>query len=291
SVVGGTEAAIAELERHLERRQIQTRRLSTSHAFHTGMVEPVLPIYEQALERAVKGNLRVPFISNRSGEWAQAGEVQTAEYWLRHTRQPVLFSAGVNTIAAQGNWVWLEVGPGGALSRLVKQTLLSKQGEGKPRHEMVTMLVQSGDTEPAGVCRSVAQLWTYGAEVNWNKLTAQPRKLRRISLPTYAFDRQPFWIQHRRQFGPQTQDHAAQPRRTVPAPVAIGESDRRANIVGGLKTIISEKSGVDTAGLTGSESFFDLGFDSLLLLQISQGIKIKFGVDVPFRMLIEEYPV
>src|SRR5215210_6803880 len=61
SVVGGAEAAIAELERHLERRQIQTRRLSTSHAFHTGMVEPVLPIYEQALERAEKGNLHVPF--------------------------------------------------------------------------------------------------------------------------------------------------------------------------------------------------------------------------------------
>lgn len=292
SVVGGPGAAIAELDRHLERRQIQTRRLSTSHAFHTGMVEPVLPIYEQALERAEKGNLRVPFISNRSGEWAQAGEVQTAEYWLRHTREPVLFSAGVNTIAAQGNWIWLEVGPGGALTRLVKQTLLSKQGEGKPRHEMVTTLVQSGDTE-AGVWRSVAQLWAYGAEINWNKLTAQPRKLRRISLPTYAFDHQPFWIQHRRQFGPQTQDHAPHlqpaPRKTAPA--AIAESDRRANIVAGLKTIISEKSGIATAALTGSESFFDLGFDSLLLLQVSQGIKIKFGVDVAFRMLIEEYPV
>lgn len=295
SVVGGAEAAIADLERHLETRQIQTRRLSTSHAFHTGMVEPVLPIYEQALRRAVKGNLRVPFISNRSGEWAQADEVQSAEYWLRHTRQPVLFSAGVNTIAAQGNWVWLEVGPGGALSRLAKQTLLSKQGEGKPRHEMVTMLVQSDDAELAGVWRSIAQLWTYGAEVNWNKLTGQPRKLRRISLPTYAFDRQPFWLKHRRQFGPKTEDHAPQrqsePRKTAPAPAAIAENDRRANIVAGLKTIISEKSGVDVAALTGNESFFDLGFDSLMLLQISQGIKIKFGVDVPFRLLIEEYSV
>ena len=295
SVVGGAEAAIGELQRQLETRQIQTRRLSTSHAFHTGMVEPILPIYEQALRRAVKGNLSVPFISNRSGEWAPAGDVQTAEYWLRHTRQPVLFSAGVNTIAAQGNWMWLEVGPGGALSRLAKQTLRSKQGEGKPRHEMVTTLVQSGDTGPAGVWRSVAQLWTYGAEVNWNSLTAQPRKLRRISLPTYAFDRQPFWIQHRRQFGPPAKDHAPQPQPespgTAPAPVAIAESDRRANIVAGLKSIISEKSGVNTAELTGSESFFDLGFDSLMLLQISQGIKIKFGADVAFRMLIEEYPV
>jgi glutamate-1-semialdehyde aminotransferase/acyl carrier protein len=333
SVVGGAAAAIAELERHLEMRQIKTRRLPTSHAFHTGMVEPVLAAYEQVLERTVKGELRVQFVSNQSGEWTKAEQVRSAQYWLRHMREPVQFSAGVRTIAAEGNWAWLEVGPGDALGRLVKQTLLQEdnqeQKKGKSRHEVVSILAQSDNKELVGVLRSVAQLWTFGTEVNWSKLrdwsfqealtrnggngrTAQPRKLRRISLPTYAFDRQRFWIEHRRRFGPNddqpqaknlevvaettAQTVAVEPKRLVNAPMlsaltpaTVTEPDRRENIIAGLRAIVAEKSGVNSGALAASVSFFNLGFDSLLLLQISQGIKIKFGVDVAFRLLVEEY--
>lgn len=334
SVVGGAEAAIAELERHLEIRQIPRRRLPTSRAFHTGMVEPVLPAYEQALERTVKHEMQVPFVSNQSGKWAQAEQVQSAQYWLRHMREPIQFSAGVNTIAAEGNWVWLEVGPGDALSRLVKQTLLQEDNQeqkiGKSRHEVVSILAQAGDKELPGVLHSVAQLWTYGAEVNWSELrnwsfqealtrnasngrTAQPRKLRRVSLPTYAFDRQRFWIEHRRRFGPNDDQRqvnnvgvtaennahrvAVAPKQlenasgmSSPMPSIVKELDRRENIIAGLRTLVAEKSGVNSGALAANVSFFDLGFDSLLLLQISQGIKIKFGVDVAFRLLVEEYP-
>ncbi len=216
-VVGGSEAAIAELERQLELRQIQTKRLPTSHAFHTAMVEPVLPVYERVLAQAVKGKLNVPFVSNRSGGWSQAEQVQSPHHWLRHMREPVQFSAGVSTIAATGNWIWVEVGPGGALGRLVRQTLL--QGDSQKRHEVVSMLGRAGDQELPDLLRSVAQLWTYGAEVDWTRLrdwsfeealtrtaseVVEPRKLRRVSLPTYAFDRQRFWIQYRR---PRTQSN------------------------------------------------------------------------------------
>lgn len=332
SVVGGSEAAVAELERHLEMRQIPTRPLHTSHAFHTGMVEPVLASYEQALERTAKGELRVPFVSNQSGGWAQAEQVRTSQYWLRHMRDPVQFSAGVSTIAAEGNWIWLEVGPGNALARLVKQTLLQgdNQHAGKSRHEVVSILTQSVDKELACALHGVAQLWTRGVEVNWSKLrdwsfqealarnasngqTIQPRKLRRISLPTYAFDRQPFWIKHRRRFEPNGDQSQAtnvgviaetgvqripaelKKAETAPgiSPAIAGtvtELNRRENIIAGLRTIITEKSGVNSEALEATVSFFDLGFDSLLLLQISQSIKIRFGADVPFRLLIEEYP-
>lgn len=333
SVAGGDEAAIAELERHLEVRQIQMRRLPTSHAFHTGMVEPVLATYERALEKTVKGELRVPFVSNRSGEWAEAEQVRNAEYWLRHLREPVQFSAGVSAIAAEGNWLWLEVGPGRGLGRLVKQTLLHEdkpnQEGGKPRHEVMSTLPNSPDKELQGVLRSIAQLWTNGAEVNWSKLrnwsfqegltrnasderVTQPRKPRRVSLPTYAFDRQRFWIEHARRFGPNDQDHSRSkgagvaaetasrrsvveleqenvPEISAQTEVTVKELDRRASTIARLKGIVSDKSGVDSAALSAGVSFFDLGFDSLLLIQISQGIKNEFGVNVAFRLLIEEY--
>ncbi|MEK6278976.1 MAG: aminotransferase class III-fold pyridoxal phosphate-dependent enzyme [Acidobacteriota bacterium] len=312
-VVGGAEAAIAELERHLELRQIQTKRLPTSHAFHTAMVEPVLPVYERVLAQAMKGKLSVPFVSNRSGEWAQAEQVQSTQYWLRHMREPVEFSAGVSTIAAAGNWIWVEVGPGGALGRLVRQTLL--QGDSQKRHEVVSTLSRAGDQELPDLLHSVSQLWTYGAEVDWTRLrdwsfqealtrtasdkrVVQPRKLRRVSLPTYAFDRQRFWIQHRRRFGPngnqwvnvELKQQEKESPTAAPAEEPVTELNRRANLIAGLQSIMAEKSGVNPAALSPSASFFDLGFDSLMLIQISQGIKNCFGVDVAFRLLIEDYP-
>ncbi len=333
SVVGGSEAATAELERRLEMRAIKTRRLPTSHAFHTGMVEPVLTAYEQVLERTVKAELSVPFVSNQSGEWAQHEEVRSAQYWLRHMREPVQFSTGVSTIAAEGNWIWIEMGPGDALSRLVNQTLLQEESQEpktvKSRHEVVSVLTQRDDKESLGVLRSVAQLWTFGTEVHWSKLrdwsfqealarhgsngrTAQPRKLRRISLPTYAFDRQRFWIGHRRRFGPNDDQSPSKdvgvnaeavvqtvavdpkvmenaPAISVPSPARVAEPERHENIIAGLRAIVTEKSGVNAGALAAGVSFFNLGFDSLMLLQISQGIKLKFGVDVAFRLLVEEY--
>src|SRR6185369_8462523 len=313
-VVGGAEAAIAELERRLELRQVQTKRLPTSHAFHTAMVEPVLPVYERVLAQAVTGKLSVPFVSNRSGAWAQAEQVQSAHYWLRHMREPVQFSAGVSTIAAAGNWIWLEVGPGGALGRLVRQTLL--QGDSQKKHEVVSTLGRAGHQELPEVLRSVAQLWTYGSEVDWTRLrdwsfqealtraasdsaAIEPRKLRRVSLPTYAFDRQRFWIQYR---SPRSAANANQPvtveakqqengsRTAAPAEEPVMEINRRTSVIAGLQSIITEKSGVDAAALPPGASFFDLGFDSLMLIQISQGIKNRFGVEVAFRLLIEDYP-
>lgn len=334
TVVGGDEAAIGALDQHLGRRQIQTQRLSTSHAFHTAMVEPMLPAYEQALERAPKGELQVPFISNQSGDWADAGEVRGAQYWLRHIREPVRFSEGVAAIAATGNWVWLEVGPGRALGRLAKQTLLQRaqadQQDATQRHDVISTLAGGRDQEVEEVLRSVAQLWTYGADINWSKLRlwssqeslsraasdeqmTQTRQPRKVLLPTYAFDRRRFWIEHTRRAG--SEDASQSASKTLAVPVGNGgdaatseagklretpspkrasqgvstETDRPAAIVARLKAIICDKSGVDVASLSAGISFFDLGFDSLLLIQISQGIKSTFGVDVAFRLLVEEY--
>lgn len=306
-VVGGTEAAIAELEHQLEQQEVQTKRLSTSHAFHTAMVEPVLPAYERVLAQAVKGELNVPFVSNRSGEWSQAEQVQSTHYWLRHMREPVQFSAGVSTIAASGNWIWVEVGPGGALGRLVRQTLL--QGGSQKRHEVVSTLFRAGEQELPDVLRSVAQLWAYGTEIDWTTLrdwsfqealtrsdeqVIEPRKLRRVSLPTYAFDRQRFWVEYKSKSGANgNQAVTVEPKQqetAVPVVEPVKELDRHGSIVAGLQSIIAEKSGVNVAALSPGASFFDLGFDSLMLIQISQGITNRFGINVPFRLLIEDYP-
>src|SRR6201991_3860966 len=212
NVVGGAAEAIEELEQYLNNKQVQTQRLQTSHAFHTGLVEPVLDQYRAVVERTVRHpHLHVRYVSNTSGRWVAAAEVQQADYWVRHMREPVQFRAGVTEIAHEGNWLWLEVGPGQMLSRLVRQQLrflTSENQNGRSRSEanqsrILTTLGNDDGDQLARMLRSVAQLWACGVAVDWNALRewsgrqvdAMSRKPRRVWLPGYQFQRERFWLE------------------------------------------------------------------------------------------------
>ncbi|HXQ69968.1 MAG TPA: amino acid adenylation domain-containing protein [Pyrinomonadaceae bacterium] len=211
NVVGGSAEAIEELEQYLNDKKVRTQRLQTSHAFHTVLVEPVLEQYRAVVEKTLRNpNLQVRYVSNTTGSWVTAAEVQQADYWVRHMREPVKFRADVTEIAREGNWLWLEVGPGNALSRLVRQQLKFLASKSENEHQVqrvtdkvLTTLSDGEGDELARVLRSVAQLWTAGSTPDWEALrewgsrqaAVTPRKPRRVWLPGYPFQRERFWLE------------------------------------------------------------------------------------------------
>src|SRR5262249_15931649 len=131
-------------------------------------------------------------------------------YWVRHMREPVKFRAGVTEIAREGNWLWLEVGPGNALSRLVRQELKFLANENQNGHQaqratdkMLTTLGDGEGDDLARVLQSVAQLWANSATPDWEALRewssrqagVTPRQPRRVRLPSYPFQRERFWLE------------------------------------------------------------------------------------------------
>src|SRR5581483_2680702 len=82
-VVSGETDAVAALERALAERQVQARRLRTSHAFHSAMTDPILEPLAARLREVALHPPRVPFISNLSGGWISAEEAQDPDYWAR----------------------------------------------------------------------------------------------------------------------------------------------------------------------------------------------------------------
>lgn len=65
-------------------------------------------------------------------------------------------------------------------------------------------------------------------------------------------------------------------------------SSRHPAIASEIRLIFKNLSGRDLTASDDAASFFDLGFDSLLLTQASQSIRQKFSVKVTFRQLLEE---
>jgi acyl carrier protein len=68
------------------------------------------------------------------------------------------------------------------------------------------------------------------------------------------------------------------------------KSSRYPRIEGEVKSILMNLSGRDLSAVSAATSFFDLGFDSLLLTQASQSLRQKFGLKISFRQLLEDLP-
>ena len=120
-VASGPTEVIAALEAKLEERGIKGRRLHTSHAFHSAMMDPVVDKFVQALRAIPLKPPQLPFFSNLTGGWAAPELVVDPTYWGRHLRHTVRFADNLRELLRIPELIYLEVGPGQTLSTLVRQ--------------------------------------------------------------------------------------------------------------------------------------------------------------------------
>lgn len=188
-VASGPDGAIATLERALVARGLSPRRLHTSHAFHSAMVEPMLQSFGVALGGV---NLTAPqrrYVSNVTGTWITDEQAMSPAYWLDHIRKPVRFADGIAVLAAEGDVVFLEAGPGRALATLAKQQV-------GPSGVTITSLrhADGSERDEETFAEATATLWRHGVAVDW-PATHVGEEPHRVPLPTYPFERERHWIE------------------------------------------------------------------------------------------------
>jgi acyl transferase domain-containing protein len=110
-VVAGPTQSIKQLADKLNIQSITCTTLQTSHAFHSSMLDPILEEFRHLVQQHKLYAPLIPFVSNVTGTWISAHEAQSADYWVKHLRAPVQFSAGAATLLAETHLVCLEVGP------------------------------------------------------------------------------------------------------------------------------------------------------------------------------------
>ena len=120
TVISGDHAAIAELEARLTARQLTCRRLPTSHAFHSPMMEPIVADFTEFVRTVPRAAPTRRWVSGLTGELITDAEATDPAYWAQQLRQPVRFMDGVGKLM-DPNLVLLEVGPGQALTSLARQ--------------------------------------------------------------------------------------------------------------------------------------------------------------------------
>ncbi|NEP23194.1 alpha/beta fold hydrolase [Moorena sp. SIO3I6] len=121
SVISGPTDAIALLQNQLDQQGLEYRRLHTSHAFHSKMMEPILDSFTNQVKQVSLNPPQIPYLSNVTGTWITAEQAVNPGYWAQHLRQTVRFSQGVQQLLKQPETILLEVGPGRTLSTLTKR--------------------------------------------------------------------------------------------------------------------------------------------------------------------------
>ncbi|TDB99568.1 SDR family NAD(P)-dependent oxidoreductase, partial [Nonomuraea longispora] len=185
-VVSGSAADVDEIAEVLAGRQVRTRRLRVSHAFHSPLVEPMLEEFGQVAASLTYHEPAIPVISDVTGRKAEAGQLTDPRYWVGHVRQAVRFADAVTAARAGGATVFVELGPDGTLTSLARQTL-----DGDDAAGFVTAARKDRD-EARAFAEALGHLHCRGVTIDWDAYFADACP-RRVDLPTYAFQRKRFW--------------------------------------------------------------------------------------------------
>ncbi len=190
-VVSGPENAITRLEEKVAAKGLSCRRLHTSHAFHSQMMDPILASFTDHVSKVTLNAPKLPFISNVTGTWIRAEQATDPAYWTRQLRHAVRFADGLSELLKAPRRILLEVGPGNNLSTLAKQHPSRTSSQvviSSLRHQ------KERQSDEAYLLMNLGKLWLAGADIDWMAFYEREQR-HRVLLPTYPFERRRYWVE------------------------------------------------------------------------------------------------
>ena len=184
-VISGETAAVESLLASFAQREVMGQRLFVSLAAHSPLVEPGLDAMEAHARAVPMAPPRIPMAWNLTGRLSPGGAAPDPLYWRRHMREPVRFAEGIKALYGEGYRIFLEVGPHPTLIALAQRSL--------PEHGPCFLTsLRRGKEDWRELLTSLAGLHVHGVPIDWAGVD-RPYTRRRVSLPTYPFERERYW--------------------------------------------------------------------------------------------------
>jgi FkbM family methyltransferase len=294
-VVAGFTEAVDELEQQLNGKGLACRRLVTSHAFHSKMMEPIVSSFTELVKTFSLKPPKIPYLSNVTGTWITAAEATDPSYWIKHLCQAVRFADGVQQLWKKQSPILLEVGPGQTLSSLALSIL---QSDRTTEQVVLPSLRHSYDRQPdmAFLLNTLGQLWLAGVQINWSGFYANERRYR-LPLPTYPFERQRYWISPHKQAQSvpigQATSEKKEDAKSIESDLLLHSRSNLRNLYVApgneierrIANLYQELLGIEQVGI--HDNFFELGGHSLIGIQLISQLRQDFQVDMSLRPLFE----
>lgn len=291
-VISGPTPAIEALEATLSIEEMACKRLHTSHAFHSSMMDDMVAPFKALCADISLFPPQIPFVSTATAEWITESQATDPQYWADHLRATVRFAESVKTLWQQPDRILLEVGPRTTTTTLARQQIRDKQTQVAIASLSKTAADQQ---EWKALTRALGQLWLAGVTLDWQQLYRHEYR-HRVPLPTYPFERQRYWIDplpartNSKQVTTSSSPSASSVADPVqPPPQRTMSETRPQRLTPLIKEILETASGLDLVDADHQATFLEMGLDSLSLTQIALSLKKKFKVKISFRHLLEDY--
>ncbi|MEM9411979.1 MAG: beta-ketoacyl synthase N-terminal-like domain-containing protein, partial [Planctomycetota bacterium] len=294
SVVAGPDEEVLELQSQLESEHVACKFLQTSHAFHSPMMDSIVDPFAKFIAEYELEAPQIPIHSTVTGTWMRDEEATDPGYWAEHSRQPVRFSDAISSLWNEDpDLILVELGPRKTLATLAKQHAADR----KKQISIPTMSDSAVDQlEWKTFLTAIGNLWTYGVDLDLSRI--QTGKSRKVSLPTYPFQRKKYFVEPRTAKltdhplalnQPPIQNINAHPVKPV-TQVETPPMKRTDKITEVIHEVFESSSGIELSEFESDTTFFEMGLDSLVLTQTATSLKREFGVEVTFRQLLEQTP-
>lgn len=202
-VLSGPSASIEAMARRLAGDQVDCQPIHIDRAAHSDLMRTAADSFLIELKRIRMNPPRRPYVSSVTGAPITRSEATDPAYWARHLHQTVRFSEGVRGLLQDPSRVFLEVGPGQTLASFTRKHLE------RPGDRLVvssTRHARAHEPDSAVLLTALGRLWLEGIPIRWEPLYAGEKR-RRVTLPTYPFQRRSHWIE--RTGAPRGQDAQA----------------------------------------------------------------------------------
>jgi acyl transferase domain-containing protein/surfactin synthase thioesterase subunit/acyl carrier protein len=191
TVISGDRALVAAIMEHFKGAGVRCRELTVSHAFHSPLIQPAIDAFAAVAASIPASPPKKTWVSTATGV-SVTGPVD-AQYWYDHGLNTVRFADGMKALSDLGVTDFVELGPSGTLLALGQQCV-----RGGTQTWLGSLDNRRGDWTM--LMTSLGELYRRGYEIDWDGFN-QPNRRRRISLPTYPFERQRFWLDDDRTTG------------------------------------------------------------------------------------------
>ncbi|MGW8365206.1 type I polyketide synthase [Streptomyces wedmorensis] len=185
-VISGNRSEVLAVAEELAGRGFRVKQLRVSHAFHSGLMEPMLDDFRAVVSGLAFKSPQVAMVSNVTGRMADPDAVTSPEYWVEHVRSTVRFADGVGALREAEVSTVVELGPDAVLSGMGAECVPQEPGVFIP-------VLRRGGEEVRCLVEAVARLHVRGIGVDWPALLGRDTGWP-LDLPTYAFQRQRFWL-------------------------------------------------------------------------------------------------
>ena len=268
--LSGSIEDIYDFNKQLAIKNIQSKVLKVSKAFHSRYLDPILSKFKDILQSIKLKKPDIPWVSNVTKNWIEDNEAMNPDYWVKHLRETVMFSDSIKCLLNDDFFHFIEVGPGKSLVSFVKQTC----NDAIYTHYTLT---NSSNTALAkfDIHNTIADIWCAGYPINWSKIYPDVTA-KKIALPGYPFQLSEFNLLIRNDCSQRT--NKSNKKTTSTNKVSINLNSEEV-----INSLFTKYLGID---VDKDKHFFECGGHSLLAVEFLDELNNKFNINITLSEFI-----